>query len=116
MICVPRAVLSMVLAGAVCAPATAQTTSRCIALPLPALRGAEGGPNELSTGVRDLVSGFLKGPSLRPDPPGVVTRASTVDATLHTGKDRIKASSDGEDLVTPLVERMAGAVAGAVPR
>jgi hypothetical protein len=35
---------------------------------------------------------------------------------LKEGKDQAKASADGEDLVTPLVERMAGAVAAAVPR
>jgi outer membrane lipoprotein SlyB len=35
---------------------------------------------------------------------------------LREGKDRAKASSDGEDLVTPLVERMAGVVAAAAPR
>jgi hypothetical protein len=190
----------MVLALSV--PAHAQTSSRCIALPLPALRGADGAPNDLANGVRDLVSSFLKGPSLRTVPlearlPGqaleearaqgcptvltiTLTRkkagsgglgrvlgdaagaaawhlpyggstakstairgaaiagtaaassiasntrakdemqieyrlASDVGATLREGKDRAKASADGEDLVTPLIERMAGVVAAAAP-
>jgi hypothetical protein len=42
--------------------------------------------------------------------------ASSAGVTLREGKDRAKASADGEDLVTPLVERMAGAVAAATPR
>ena len=42
--------------------------------------------------------------------------ASNTGVTLHEGKDRAKASADGEDLVTPLVERMAGAVAAMAPR
>jgi hypothetical protein len=37
-------------------------------------------------------------------------------ATLRDGKDQAKARADGEDLVTPLVERMATAVAAATPR
>ena len=36
--------------------------------------------------------------------------------SMHDGRDRAKAKSDGEDLVTPLAERMAMAVAGALPR
>ena len=40
-------------------------TSKCIALPLPSLRGAEGSSTELATALRDLVSTFLTGPSLR---------------------------------------------------
>ena len=196
-------VLCVVIAVAISAPAAAQTSSRCFALPLPALRGADGAPNDLANGVRDLVASFLKGPSLRTvslearlpdqaleeartkDCPSVLTitlirkkagtggigrvlgdaagaaawhlpyggstatstairgaaiagtaaastiasntrakdemqieyrLASNAGATLREGKDRAKASADGEDLVTPLVERMAGVVAAATPR
>jgi hypothetical protein len=42
--------------------------------------------------------------------------ASVNGAVLTEGKDQAKASADGEDLVTPLVERMAGAVVAVVPR
>jgi hypothetical protein len=42
--------------------------------------------------------------------------SSDAGATLRDGKDRAKATADGEDLVTPFVERMAGVVAAAVPR
>jgi hypothetical protein len=35
---------------------------------------------------------------------------------LKEGKDSAKAKADGEDLMTPLVERMAGVVAAALPR
>lgn len=198
-----RSLFSVVIAVAVCAPANAQTSSRCIALPLPTLRGADGTASELANGLRDLVSSFLKGPSLRTIPlearlpdqaleeareqgcPAVLritltrkkggrgglgralgnaagaaawhlpyggssakstairgaaiagtaavstiasnTRAkdemqieyhlaSGDGSTPREGNDRAKASADGEDLVTPLVERMAGIVAAAVPR
>lgn len=209
-----RLVLCAVVGLAACTRAHAQPAPRCVALPLPTLRGAEGSATDLASGLRDLVSGFLKGPSLRavllesrlPDqtleeareqrcatvltvtftrkkggggglgrvlgnaagtaawqlpyggssakstvirgaamagaaavstvasntrakdelqieyrlshsgfdaPP--FTRISVTGVTLHEGKDHIKAASDGEDLVTPLVERMAGVVAAAVP-
>jgi hypothetical protein len=36
--------------------------------------------------------------------------------TLREGAEDAKASADGEDIVTPLVERMAGSVLAAVPR
>jgi hypothetical protein len=35
---------------------------------------------------------------------------------LRQGKDQAKASADGEDLVTPLVERVATVVAVSLPR
>jgi hypothetical protein len=179
------------------------SSTRCVALPLPNLRGADGSATNLAGGLRELVSGFLKGPSLRTlaldarlfdhaveeareqrcgtvltitltrkragsgglgrvlgDAAGAAawhmpyggssakstavrsaaiagtTAASTVASNTRTkdemqieyrltasngsvlrdGKDRAKASADGEDLVTPLVERMAGVVAAAVPR
>jgi hypothetical protein len=192
-----RSLLFVAAALAMSAPAYAQPSSRCIALPLPTLRGADGAPNDLANGVRDLVASFLKGPSLRTValearladqaveeartkdcgtvltitvtrkrgggglgkvlgnaagaaawhlPYGGSTATSTairgvaiagtaavssiasntrakdemqieyrlasdVGATLREGKDRAKASADGEDLLTPLVERMAGVVA-----
>jgi hypothetical protein len=197
-----RSVLFVAATLAVCAPAYAQTSSQCIALPLPTLRGADSTAAELAGGLRDLTSSFLKGPSLRTvalearladqaleeargqgcgsvltitltrkrgggglgralgDAAGAAawhlpyggstakstairsaaiagtaatstmasnTRAkdelqieyrlaSSAGVTLREGKDRAKASADGEDLVTPLVERMAGAVAAATPR
>lgn len=203
-----RPVLFVAAVLAVSVPASAQTSvqasSRCIALPLPTLRGADGSAAELAGGLRDLTSSFLKGPSLRTvalearladqaleearaqgcsavltltlvrkrggsggglgrvlgDAAGAAawhmpyggssakstairsaaiagtaatstiasnTRAkdemqieyrlaSNTGVTLHEGKDRAKASADGEDLVTPLVERMAGAVASVAPR
>jgi hypothetical protein len=185
--------------------AEAQTAgARCVALPLPTLRGADGSATELAGGLRDLVSTFLKGPSLRTVSlearladqameeareqgcPNVLTitlsrkkggsggglgrllsgaagaaawhlpyggsmakstavRSAAIAGTaaastlasntsakdelrleyrlssatgspLKEGKDDAKANADGEDLVTPLVERMAGVVAGALPR
>jgi hypothetical protein len=42
--------------------------------------------------------------------------ASSDGTTLREGKDKAKASADGEDLVTPLVERMAGVVAATLRR
>ena len=176
-------------------------STRCIALPLPTLRGAEGSATDLATGVRDLVSSFLTGPSLRTvvlgarlaelaaeearekDCGAVLTialtrrrsgggglgrmlgdaagaaawhlpyggsaakstairsaaiagssavsriaantrardemqieyRLSSDDrTTLREGKDRAKATADGEDLMTPLIERMAAAIVAAV--
>ena len=181
--------------------------ARCVALPLPTLRGADGTPPNWPAELRDLVSSFLKGPSLRTValearlpirrskkrvqqgcatvltitltrkkagggglgrvlgdaagtaawhmPYGGSTATSTAVrsaaiagaaaassvasntrakdelqieyrltvwsdprrhrlSTLRDGKDRVKATSDGEDLVTPLVERMASVVAAAV--
>lgn len=197
----PLLALGAALVLAVAMPARSQTPSRCVGLPLPTLRGADGSASDLAGGLRDLVSSFLKGPSLRtvaldarlPDQALeeaqtqgcgsvltiTVTRkrgggglgrmlgdaagaaawhmpyggssatstavrdvaiagtaavssvasntkakdelqieyrlASAAGATLRDGKDGAKASADGEDLVTPLVERMAGAVAAAAP-
>ena len=197
-----RSVLLAATALAVCPPGYAQTSSRCVALPLPTLRGADGTATELAGGLRDLTFSFLKGPSLRTvalearladqaleearehgcasvltitltrkrgggmlgralgDAAGAAawhlpyggstatstairsaaiagtaatstiasnTRAkdemqieyrlaSNAGVTLREGKDRAKASADGEDLVTPLVERMAGLVLAATPR
>lgn len=37
-------------------------------------------------------------------------------SVLRQGKDQARASADGEDLMTPLVERMATAVVAALPR
>jgi hypothetical protein len=198
-----RWVCSVAIALATCAPAHAQTSTRCIALPLPTLRGADGSSADLANGVRELASSFLKGPSLKTialearlrdqaleeareqgcatlltitlnrkkagrggigrvlgDAAGAAAwhmpyggstakstairsaaiagtaAASTIATNTHAkdemqieyrlasahgdvlkeGKDQAKASADGEDLVTPLVERMAGAVAAAVPR
>jgi hypothetical protein len=205
--------VAMVLCALVTAaagPAAAQSTAapsasaRCVALPLPTLRGAESSATELAGGLRDLVASFLKGPSLRTVPlearladqaleearaqgcgtmltitlsrkkggnGGGIGRllsgaagaaawhlpyggsaakstavrsaaiagtaaASTLasnttakdelqieyrlssgtGAALREGKDGAKAKADGEDLVTPLVERMAGVIAGALPR
>lgn len=39
---------------------------------------------------------------------------STTRGTLREGKDNAKAKADGEDLVTPLIERMATAIAAAL--
>ena len=177
-------------------------SSRCVALPLPTLRGADGPASQLAGGLRELVGDFLKGPSLHAIPlearlpdqvleearaqgcptvlsvvlirkkPGsgglgrvlgdaagaaawhmpygasatsnairgaaiagaaaTSTIASTTrakdemqieyrllsgdGAVLREGKDQARASADGEDLVTPLVERMATAVVSALPR
>jgi hypothetical protein len=193
--------------GAEAGPAVGQSpvsqSARCIALPLPTLRGADGSATELAGGLRDLVAGFLKGPSLRTvslearladqaqeealaqgcptvltivltrkkagsgglgrvlgDAAGAAawhmpyggstakstvvrsaaiagtTAASTVASTtrakdemqieyrlvsgdgsvLRQGKDQAKASADGEDLVTALVERVATVVAASLPR
>lgn len=187
------------------APAQSATKSsdRCIGLPLPALRGTDGNATDLAGGVREIVSSFLNGPSLRtvalearlPEQAleearaqscgtvltvimsrkkagsGALTRAlsdaagaaawhmpyggsnststavrsaaiagtaaaasiasnvrakdelqieyrlaSSEGTKLREGKDKAKASADGEDLVTPLVERMASDVAAALPR
>jgi hypothetical protein len=174
-------------------------SARCVALPLPNVRGADGNATDLSTSLRDLVSSYLTGPSLRTvtldarlaeqaleearqkDCPTVLTitltrkksgggafgralgdaagaaawhmpyggsaattaarsaaiagsaavssiasntrakdemlieyRVSDGPSTMRNGQDRAKAKTDGEDLVTPLVERMAAAVAAAV--
>jgi hypothetical protein len=185
------------------APSRSPESARCVALPLPTLRGADGSATELAGGLRDLVSTFLKGPSLRTVPlearlaeqaleeareqgcgtvltitltrkkggstglgrmlSGAVGAAawhlpyggsaatstavrtaaiagtaaastlasntaakdelqieyrlfSDMGAAMREGKDRTKATADGEDLVTPLVERMAGVIAAALPR
>lgn len=197
-----RSALFVAAALAVCPSAYAQTSTPCVAIPLPTLRGADSAAPELAGGLRDLTSSFLKGPSRRTvalearladqaqeeargqdcgsvltitltrkrgggglgralgDAAGAAawhlpyggstakstairsaaiagtaatstmasnTRAkdemqieyrlaSNAGATLREGKDRAKASADGEDLVTPLVERMAGVVAAATPR
>jgi hypothetical protein len=198
-----RGVLCAVVGLAACTLAHAEPAPRCVALPLPTLRGADSSATELASGLRDLVSGFLKGPSLRtvllearlPDqaleeareqrcatvltltltrkkagggglgrafgsaagaaawqlPYGGSTAKSTVirgvaiagaaavstaasntrakdevqmeyrlasdnGSVVRQGKDGAKASADGEDLITPLVERVAGVVAAAMPR
>ena len=193
---VPAALLFVFLcAGA----AEAQTPSSCIAVPLPSLRGADGDTTELATSLRDMVSSFLTGPSVR-----VVTldarlaqhameearqktcasvltltftrkrsggngglgrvlgsaagaaawhvpysgaasaaarsaAAAAADLATHTrakdewtleyklvavegsktlesGSEKQKAGSDGEDVVTPLIEKMAGEVVTAVTK
>jgi hypothetical protein len=43
-------------------------------------------------------------------------RLANGQSTLRNGNDRAKAKTDGEDLVTPLVERMASAIAAAIAR
>jgi hypothetical protein len=183
--------------------AQSPASSRCVALPLPTLRGADGSATELAGGLRDLVSSFLKGPSLRTVPlearladqameeareqgcstvltitlsrkkggggglgrllsgaagaaawhlpyGGSMAKSTAVrsaaiagtaaastlatnttakdelqidyrlssgtGAPMREGKEVAKAKADGEDLMTPLVERMAGVVAGALPR
>lgn len=188
------------LAAALFVPTAAGAETTCIALPLPSVRGADGNATELATSLRDLVSSYLTGPSLRTvlldarladqaleearqkncptvlsitltrkksgggafgralgDAAGAAawhlphgssaassaargaamagsaaasslasnTRArdelqveyrlsSDGRRALHEGRDSQKAASDGEDLVTPLVERMATAAAGAL--
>jgi len=184
-------------AGAGPQQSSPSSRATCIALPLPSLRGAEGSSTVVATSVRDLVSSYLTGPSLRtitldarlPDqaleearqktcaslltitltrkrssgggfgrvlgeaagaaawqlPYGAnatvsVARSAAIagstavsslasntrakdelqleyrlmsdaQAVLREGKDAAKAKADGEDLLTPLVERMATAVA-----
>lgn len=180
----------------VASPLGAQTSSDiCIAIPQPSLRGADGNTAELATSLRDLVSSFLAGPSLRVvslearlpqhaaeearqkdcgtvltmtftrkrssgglgraigsaagaaawhvpygGAAGAAARSAAVAASniasntrakdewsleyrlvsvadgksLRSGKEKKKADSDGEDVVTPLVEQMAIAVASSV--
>jgi hypothetical protein len=179
-------------------PNSATSADRCIALPLPSLRGAEGSSTELSTTLRELIASFLTGPSLRTialearltdhaidearektcssvllvtltrkrssgggfgralgeaagaaawhlpygatatataargvamaGSAAVTSMASNTRAkdellleyrlvsdartVVRDGKDSAKAKADGEDLLTPLVERMATAIAG----
>jgi hypothetical protein len=181
-------------------PPQPAASPRCVALPLPNLRGADGSSTDLAAALRDLVSSFLTGPSLRTvvldarlrehaldeaaqkncnnvltialtrkksgggafgrmlgDAAGAAawhlpyggtakstaarsaamagaaaassmasnTRAkdelqieyhlsSNTNPAIREGKDRAKAKVDGEDLMTPLVERMATVIAGAV--
>src|SRR5690242_12345057 len=45
--------------------ATAPSPARCVALPLPSVRGAEGSATDLATPLRDLVASYLSGPTLR---------------------------------------------------
>ena len=176
-------------------PAAAQEPappSHCVAVPLPSLRGAEGDTTELAKALREMVTGFLTGPSMRVVPldarlpqlaleearqkscatvltltltrkrsgggglgrvlgsaastaswyvpyHGAATVAARTAAaaaadiaantrakdewsleyrlvpaegakTLRQGTEKKKADSDGEDVVTPLVEKMATAV------
>jgi hypothetical protein len=180
-------------------PERTTSSARCVALPLPSVRGADGNATDLSTALRDLVSSYLTGPSLRtlaldarlPEQaleearqkncPAVLTitltrkksgggvfgqalgdaagaaawhmpyggsaattavrsaamagsaavssiasntrakdqmeieyRLSDGQRALRNANDRAKARTDGEDLVTPLVERMAAAIVAAV--
>lgn len=178
------------------------SAARCVSLPLPSLRGADGNASDLAAALRDLVSSFLTGPSFRTVlldarlaehaiaeaqekncgavltvtltkkksgggalgrvlgsaaseaawrlPYGnsagtTAARSAAIAGTsaashlasstrakdemllefrlssggstvLREGKDTAKAKTDGEDLVTPLVERMAAVVAGAVTK
>jgi hypothetical protein len=46
-------------------PAAPSAMATCIALPLPSLRGAEGSATDVATALRELVSTYLTGPSLR---------------------------------------------------
>ena len=176
----------------------AQTASpgHCIGVPLPSLRGAEGDTSALAASVREIVSTFLTGPSIRIVPldarlaqpaldearqkscetvltltltrkrsggggmgrvvgsaagaaawhvpytgaasaaaRGAAAAASDLAANTQakdewsleyrlaptegtkiksSGTEKLKANSDGEDVVTPLVERMATAVYAAV--
>ena len=178
----------------------AQTASpgHCIGVPLPSLRGAEGDTTALATSVREIVSTFLTGPSIRIVPlesrlaqpaldearqkscetvltltltrkrsggggmgrvvgsaagaaawhvpytgaasaaaRGAAAAASDLAANTQakdewsleyrlaptdgtkiksSGTEKLKANSDGEDVVTPLVERMATAVYAAVTK
>ena len=178
----------------------AQTPSpgHCIGVPLPSLRGAEGDTSALATSVREIVSTFLTGPSIRIVPldarlaqpaldearqkscetvltltltrkrsggggvgrvvgsaagaaawhvpysgaasaaaRGAAAAASDLAANtqakdewaleyrlaptqgtkpLSSGTEKLKANSDGEDVVTPLVEKMATAVYAAVTK
>jgi hypothetical protein len=162
-------------------PAASSAMATCIALPLPSLRGAEGSATDVATSLRELVSTYLTGPSLRTValdarlltitltrkrsngggfgralgeaagaaawhmPYGAsatanVARSAAIAGSsavssmasntrakdellleyrllsesktvMREGKDTAKAKADGEDLLTPLVERMADAVA-----
>jgi hypothetical protein len=216
MTCVCRWIPAVLATAVLCSPSEARARSgsnqsspspsasaRCVALPLPTLRGADGSSTELAGGLRDLVSSFLTGPSLRTvaldarlaeqaqeearqkncgtvltitltrkksgggafgkmlgDAAGAAawhmpygssagstaarsaaiagasatssmasnTRAKDelhleyrlssdgLAAAIRDGKDSAKAKADGEDLMTPLVERMATIVAGAVTK
>ena len=183
----------------VAAPAAAQTEAHCVAVPLPSLRGAEGDTTQLATSIREMVSSYLTGPSVRVVPldarlaihaveeakqkacPTVLTvtltrkrsggggglgrvlgsaagaaawhvpytgaasaaarsaAAAAADLasntrakdewtleyrlvategakTLRSGDEKKKARSDGEDVVTPLVETMATEVVGAIAK
>ena len=179
-------------------PAHAQTEAVCVALPLPSLRGAEGDTTALATSVREMVSSYLTGPSMRVVPldarlpqhavaearekscttvltltltrkrsgggsfgrvlgsaagaaawhvpySGAASAAARSAAaaaadlasntrakdewsleyrlvptegtkTLRSGTEKKKADSDGEDVVTPLVEKMATDVVAAISK
>jgi hypothetical protein len=179
-------------------PGPTSSSARCVALPLPTVRGAEGNATDLATALRDLVSSYLTGPSLRTvtldarlaeqgleearqkECPAMLTitltrkksgggafgralgdasgaaawhmpyggsaattaarsaamagsaavssiasntrardellieyRLSDGQRTMRHANDRAKAKTEGEDLLTPLVERMATAIAAA---
>lgn len=61
--------LSVVFAGAASAqdsqPAAEQAKGVCVALVLPSVQGVEGSATEMATGVRELFSSYLTGPSIR---------------------------------------------------
>ncbi|RPI54045.1 MAG: hypothetical protein EHM55_12020, partial [Acidobacteria bacterium] len=47
------------------APASGTTPETCIAISLPAVRGAEGDATDVATAVRDLFTSYLQGPSIK---------------------------------------------------
>ncbi|MEZ5288673.1 MAG: hypothetical protein R2712_28470 [Vicinamibacterales bacterium] len=82
-----------------------------------------GGSSAASTAVRSAaiagtaaVSSVASNTRVRDELQIEYRLTSDAGAALSEGKDRVKAASDGEDLVTPLVERMATAVAAATSR
>ena len=60
-----RAIAALFVVFVSCSRLDAGPSVHCVAMPLPGLRGADGNAVELATALRDLVSAYLTGPSLR---------------------------------------------------
>src|SRR5688572_32128796 len=122
--------------GSTAVQAAQATASQCVAIVLPSVGGTDTSAAEMPQAIRELLVSYLSGPGLRSIPleARLVTQAreeakrKACDHFLNlmsfeyqletkgaepagTAKVSAKAKTDGEDLVTPLAEQVATAVA-----
>jgi hypothetical protein len=121
------------VAAASSAPASGrqESPSPCVALILPSVQGAEGSATDVASGIRDLFTSFLNGPTIRAIPLDARLASQALDEASHKGCAHVlvanvtmrrgrssigRAIGQGVGAAAWYAPLPAGAVAGAVVR